>query len=650
MTEFLVIGAVYLAAMVFIAPLSARLGFGSVLGYLGAGVIIGPVMGLPGHVNGELQHFAEFGVVMMMFIIGLEVRPDELWGMRGRLVGMGGAQLLLTGLAAGGISYALGQDLGTCVVVGMVVSLSSTAIVMQTFQERRLSHTAGGQASFAILLAQDIGAILMLLALPILGGRAATDEHPNLLDGLSPAAAVSIGLISVLGVVAAGRWLIPFLARFVHGARMREMDAALALFVVVGISAAMSLVGLSPALGAFLAGVMLAESDMRHDLEAHIEPYKGILLGIFFMTVGAGMDVKMLMSMPLIIIGATLITIVLKAVILNLIARAARLAPYDRSLVTLSLAQAGEFGLVVTSVALTLAVISPTTASGLTLVIALSMILTPALFWIHGKVVKRFSPEAGVVHDQISQGTPTVIIAGLGRFGQVVNRLSDMSGLRVIVLDPNAETVRLARSYGITAYYGNPALPGVLEHAGIRNASAVAVCTDDDDSTVDITRLARRAAPDIRIIARARDLDHACRLRAAGADEVIKEVVDSALRASCSVLRASGVHERSIEEAVAVYRQAEEDSWDEIFDAWDPKVPSFKNPAFLAARQRSIEGRQAVMAEAIETVSAENEGKALPWDTEGQEALAVAKANAPDPVDNGDVEDLIASEAASPAR
>lgn len=650
MTEFLVIGAVYLAAMVFIAPLSARLGFGSVLGYLGAGVIIGPVMGLPGHVNGELQHFAEFGVVMMMFIIGLEVRPDELWGMRGRLVGMGGAQLLLTGLAAGGISYALGQDLGTCVVVGMVVSLSSTAIVMQTFQERRLSHTAGGQASFAILLAQDIGAILMLLALPILGGRAATDEHPNLLDGLSPAAAVSIGLISVLGVVAAGRWLIPFLARFVHGARMREMDAALALFVVVGISAAMSLVGLSPALGAFLAGVMLAESDMRHDLEAHIEPYKGILLGIFFMTVGAGMDVKMLMSMPLIIIGATLITIVLKAVILNLIARAARLAPYDRSLVTLSLAQAGEFGLVVTSVALTLAVISPTTASGLTLVIALSMILTPALFWLHGKVVKRFSPEAGEAHDQIAQGTPTVIIAGLGRFGQVVNRLSDMSGLRVIVLDPNAETVRLARSYGITAYYGNPALPGVLEHAGIRSASAVAVCTDDDDSTVDITRLARRAAPDIRIIARARDLDHACRLRAAGADEVIKEVVDSALRASCSVLRASGVHERSIEEAVAVYRQAEEDSWDEIFDAWDPKVPSFKNPAFLAARQRSIEGRQAVMAEAIETVSAENEGKALPWDTEGQEALAVAKANAPDPVDNGDVEDLIASEAASPAR
>lgn len=231
-----------------------------------------------------------------------------------------------------------------------------------------------------------------------------------------------------------------------------------------------------------------------------------------------------------------------------------------------------------------------------------------------------------------------------------MNRLSDMSGLRVIVLDPNAETVRLARSYGITAYYGNPALPGVLEHAGVRNASAVAVCTDDDDSTVDITRLARRAAPDIRIISRARDLDHACRLRAAGADEVIKEVVDSALRASCSVLRASGVHERSIEEAVAVYRQAEEDSWDEIFDAWDPKIPSFKNPAFLAARQRSIEGRQAVMAEAIETVSGENEGKALPWDTEGQEALAVAKANAPAPVDNGDVEDLIANEAASPAR
>lgn len=633
MTEFLVIGSVYLAAMVIIAPLSARLGFGSVLGYLGAGILIGPVLGLTGHVNGELQHFAEFGVVMMMFIIGLEVRPDQLWGMRKRLVGMGGSQLVLTGLAAGGIAWALGQDLGTCIVVGMVVSLSSTAIVMQTFQEKRLSHTDGGQASFAILLAQDIGAILMLLALPLLGGRAATDDHSNLLEGLHPVAAVGIGLLTVVGVVAAGRWLIPLLARFVHGARMREMDAALALFVVIGISAEMSLVGLSPALGAFLAGVMLAESEMRHDLEAHIEPYKGILLGVFFMTVGAGMNVDMLMSMPAILIGATLVVIVLKAVILNLVARAARLAPSDRSLVTLSLAQAGEFGLVVTSVALALAVISPATASGLTLIIALSMLLTPGLFWIHGRLAARFSFVVGEAHDEITDQGSTVIIAGLGRFGQVVNRLSEMSGVRTVVLDQNAETVRLARSYGITAYYGDPSLPGVLEHAGVRSAAAVAVCTNDDDSAVEITRLARRAAPEIRIIARARDLDHACRLRAAGADEVINEVVDSALRAGQAVLRASDVSESSVERAADVYRDAQADSWDEIFDAWDPKIPSFKNPAFLAARLRSAEGRQAAMAEAIETVSAEQAGFDRPWELDGDEAIAAAEALAPLPAD-----------------
>lgn len=603
MIEMLMIATVYLGAMILVAPLSSRIGLGSVLGYLGAGVLIGPVLGLTGRVNGELQHLAEFGVVMMMFIIGMEVRPDQLWGMRRRLIGMGGFQMVVTGLIAGGLTRALGQDLGTCVVVGMVVSLSSTAIVMQTLQERRITHTDGGQASFAILLAQDIGAVLMLLALPLLGGRAGNEENVNLLAGLHPAIAVVMGVLAIVGVLAAGRWLIPFLARFVHGARMREMDAALALFVVIGISAGMSLVGLSPALGAFLAGVMLAESDMRHDLSAHIDPYKGILLGIFFMTVGAGMDLKMLFSSPVVIMFVTLMVIFIKTVVLNLTARLARLSPSDRSLVTFSLAQAGEFGLVVSSVALSLAVITPDTASGLTLIIALSMLLTPALFSLHGLIVRLFPNNVNRGPDDLSNEAPAVIIAGLGRFGQVINILSAMSGLRVIVLDRNPETVRLARAYGITAFYGDPSRPGVLERAGVTSASAVAVCTNDDDSAVEITRLSRRAAPGVRIVARARNVEHACRLREAGADDIVKEVAESAIRSGKAVLRAAGVPEMAVEEAATVYRRAEEDSWDETFDHWDPRLPSSSNQAFMEARKRSVDGAQAAMAEAIEKMA-----------------------------------------------
>lgn len=541
MTEILIIGSVYLAAMVIIAPLSARLGFGSVLGYLGAGILIGPILGIGKHVNGELQHFAEFGVVMMMFIIGLEVRPDQLWGMRRRLAGMGGAQIIVTFILTGLIAYALQRNVETAIVVGMVASLSSTAIVMQTFREKRLSHTDGGRAAFAILLAQDIGAILMLLTLPFLAGRAATEEHPSILDGLDPVSVFAIAALSIVATIAAGRWLIPILARFVHSARMREMDAALALFVVVAISAIMSVVGLSPALGAFLAGVMLAESEMRHDLEAHIEPYKGILLGIFFMTVGAGMDTSMLFSMPFVIIGATLVIIVLKAVILNVIARAAKLAPSDRYLVTLSLAQAGEFGLVITSVAGSLAVIKLDTASALTLIVALSMLLTPALFALHGRLSTRAANIIGSAHDQIDHQGESVIIVGTGRFGQVVAHMADMAKLNTIVIDKNPATVRDVRGKGVKAHYGDPTMPGVLDRAGIHDASVIAICADDDEAAVQITKAARKEAPEIRIIARARDAEHALKLRKAGADEVIKEVVDSAIRAGQEVLLASGI-------------------------------------------------------------------------------------------------------------
>lgn len=607
MSSFLIMATLYLGVMVFIAPLSVRLGLGSVLGYLLGGVLIGPVMGLTGSFNGHLQHFAEFGVVMMMFIIGLEVRPEQLWAMRRRLLGMGFSQVAFTALIAGLITHALGQDPATCIVVGMVASLSSTAIVMQTMDEKRLSHTDGGRASFAILLAQDVLAVLMLLALPFLSGKAADEEHSSLLEGVSPVLAVGVSVGALLAVIAAGRWLIPAVARFVHRARMREMDAALALFSVVAISLLMSLLGLSPALGAFLAGVMLAESHIRHDLESHIDPYKGLLLGVFFVTVGAGMDIRMIMDMPVIIICATLILMAIKAGVLNLVARIARLSRPDRALVTLSLAQAGEFGLVVASVASSLAVVSNTTAAGLTTIIALSMLLTPGLFWLNDRVANKWRSASLIRHDEIGESGRAVIIAGMGRFGRVVHRMLDMAGTRTVVLDPDPETVREVRSYGIGAYYGDPALPGVLEQAGVKDAAAIAVCIDDDDAAVRIVELARRAAPTVRIIARARDIDHACRLAHAGADQVVRELLDSSLEAGRMAVMASGVDEDTASRIITVYREAEADSWDEIYDAWSPSTPSQRNERFMEARKRSVDGAQAALSQYLDDKAAERE-------------------------------------------
>lgn len=605
MTDFLFEASIYLAAILLVAPISAWLGGGTVLGYLGAGILIGPVLGIAGSSEAHsVQHFAEFGVVMMMFIIGLEMRPSHLWDMRRQLVGMGFVQVGATMAAVAAIVHWMGQPWTTAVAVGMVVSISSTAIVMQTFAEKKLSHTKGGQASFAILLSQDILAILMMVALPLMAGAAATEEQPGILDDVPGWAAVAVGVATIGLVLLIGRLVMPLLARFVHRARIRELDVALALFMVISISTLMSAIGLSPALGAFLAGVMLADSGMRHDLEGHLEPFKGILLGIFFVAIGALMDFGVLASMPGLIIGCTLGVIAIKAVVLNLVARAAGLAGGDRSLVTLSLAQAGEFSLVIISLATSLAVISPRDAAPLTLIVALSMLLTPLLFQLHARITALGRVTGGSIEEISGGGEGHVIIAGMGRFGQVVHRVATMNGLKTTIVDSDAEMVRLVRSFGLDVQYGDPARGETLRAAGLDKATVLAVCIDGAEAALRIVETARRARPDLPIVARARDREHAFALRHAGASYVAKELMDSALRVSERMLIASGLERDMAQESIAIYRRVEDESWNELFDAWDPSTPSDRNPAFMAARQRAVDGLSQAMADAVAARSA----------------------------------------------
>ncbi|MTJ04066.1 MAG: potassium transporter [Sediminimonas qiaohouensis] len=596
MQEILIQASIYLAAAVIAVPLAARLGFGSVLGYLSAGILIGPVLGLVGSSETQdLQHFAEFGVVMMLFLIGLELEPRALWAMRHKLLGLGGAQILLTMAAVMGGATLLGLDARSALAVGLILALSSTAIVLQTLKEKGLMQTGGGRSAFSVLLTQDIAVIPMLALLPLLALAPAPDaetahggEAVSLVEGL-PGWGVTLVTLGVVGlIVLAGIYLTRPLFRFIHQARLREMYTALSLLIVLGIAAAMMMVGLSPALGTFLAGVVLANSEFRHELESDIEPFKGLLLGLFFITVGAGINFGLLWEFPLLLTGLTLALILTKMVILFVLARIFRLRGRNQWLFTLSLAQAGEFGFVLLSFSVQQNVLPPALAEQLLLVIALSMLITPVLFLLHEYLAWRFaeaaeSPEPDEIDEQ-----GTVIIAGIGRFGQIVNRLVQSSGFTTVVLDHNLSTIQLMRKFGIKGFFGDPTRPELLHAAGLSEARILVVAMDDPASATRLVSYARHERPDLHIVARAHDRTHVYKLYQAGANDIVREMFDSSLRAGRYVLENMGLSEFEAAEAEKLFYQHDRQSIRDLAELWDPQVPASENEAYIA-RSRELQ-------------------------------------------------------------
>jgi len=612
MQEFLLLATIYLAAAVIAVPLAVRLGLGSVLGYLLAGIFIGQVFGL-GAETVDLQHFAEFGVVMMLFLIGLELDPKGLWDMRHKLLGLGGAQIVLTTLAVMGVALALGYVWQTALVIGMVLALSSTAIVLQTLNEKGLMTTAGGRASFSVLLTQDIAVIPMLAIVPLLvvaspvafsadGSMARVDDHGDahhamsLVEGLPAWGVTAVTLAAVAAVILFGRYATRPLFRFVHQARLRELYTAFALLIVVGIAVLMGMVGLSPALGAFLGGVVLANSEFRHELESDIEPFKGLLLGLFFITVGAGINFNVLFARPLDILGMTLALMLAKGLILYGLAFAFRLKSRDKWLFTLGLAQAGEFGFVLVSFALQQQALSPGQGQTLLLIVALSMLLTPLFFIAYERLSKRLAEAApDHAHDEIDEEN-AIIIAGIGRFGQVVNRLLQVAGHRATVLDHNLETIHLMRQFGFKGFFGDPTRPDLLHAAGIKSAKILVVAVDDPAAAVRLVRFARRERPDLHIIARARDRMHTYELYQAGADQIVREMFDSALRAGRYALENLGLTDFEANEVEHFFFRKDREAIRELAALWDPDVPIAENAAYVArARELNKEFETAFM-------------------------------------------------------
>ena len=613
MEHFLLQATIYLTAAMIAVPLAVRLKLGSVLGYLIAGIAIGPVFGLVGSETESLQHFAEFGVVMMLFLIGLDLQPRALWGMRDRLLGLGGLQILATvALVAAGAVF-LGYHWATAVTVGMILALSSTAIVLQTLSEKNLMQTPGGRSTFSVLLMQDIAVIPMLILVPLLSlpprpslapdgsmtlpGDGHEKHVASLVEGLPAWGVTLVTTAAVAFIILAGIYLLRPLFNYVHSSRLKELNTALALLIVVGIAALMILVGLSPALGTFLAGVVLANTEFRHELESDIAPFKGLLLGLFFITVGAGINFQALLRDPLTIVALTLALMATKGAVLAVLARMFRMKRRDSWLFALGLAQAGEFGFVLISFSLQQHALPAAMGQTLLLIVALSMLLTPLSFILYEAISRRMQdPEAEQEPDEID-AQEEIIIAGIGRFGQVVNRLVQMGGFRTTVLDHDIRAIELMRKFGFQSFLGDPTRPELLLAAGFDTAKVLVVALDDKEAAIRLVKYARAQRPDIHIVARAHDRVHVYALFAAGANDIVREMFDSSLRAGRYVLETMGLSDFEAAELERHFYANDRHAMRELAELWDPRVPVSNNAAYVKrARELSKEFETALVS------------------------------------------------------
>lgn len=612
MTEILINSFIYLAAAVLAVPISKKLGLGSVLGYLIAGVAIGPILGLVGDEAKEIQHVAEFGVVMMLFLVGLELEPKMLWSLRNRLLGLGGLQVALTTALITAGAMAMGLVWQTALAIGLTLSLSSTAIVLQTLNEKGLMKTTGGQSSFSVLLFQDIAVIPMLALIPLLalpelaahGAHEAGHNSVNLLEGLSGGMQTLATLGAIGAIILAGYFLVNPMFRIIAKTGLREMFTAFALCLVIGIAALMSVIGLSPALGTFIAGVVLANSEYRHELESTIDPFKGLLLGVFFITVGAGMDLTLLMNEFTLIMGITLAVMAIKFAVLYLLGKLFKLKGMYQWLFALALAQAGEFGFVLLSFTVNNNVIPQDVADKLLLVVALSMMLTPLLFILFDKVIapRQATPEREVDNiDELSEHG--IIVAGMGRFGQMVGRLLIQCGYKPTVIDLDADAVEGFNKLGFKTYFGDASRPELLASAGIDDAKLLVVAIDDKERALEMVAHVRKVNPDLPIVARGYDRLNTYDLWQAGDGKnmnIVRETFDSSVRAGKGALEALGVDEQTAQEVTELFYHRDRNGVLKMAEAHDPTLPRFGNQKMLDISIKHNEETERMIKEILE--------------------------------------------------
>jgi glutathione-regulated potassium-efflux system ancillary protein KefC len=527
---------VYLAAAVVAVPLSKRLGMGTVLGYLLAGILIGPYgLKLISAVEDAL-HFAEFGVVLLLFLIGLELEPARLWALRRPIFGWGGAQVVGVAAALFGAALLAGVGWKLALIAGLGLSLSSTAIALASLEERNLMPTPAGQAGFAILLFQDIAAIPMIAIVPLLG--------IPIEAGGGNAWLAALRIIGVLGgLIFGGRYLVRPLLQVIAKTDTREIFTAFALLLIIAIALLMQWVGMSMALGSFMAGVLLADSEYRHALETDIEPFKGLLLGLFFIAVGMSVNFAVFLAHPLLILGLVAAFLLIKTALLYGLSRLFGIARGQHLQFALLLSQGGEFAFVVFGAAATARVFSEDIASMLVVVVALSMLVTPLVLMAYDRLSAR--KEGAAVRpdaDRIEPNEDHVIIAGFGRFGQIVGRFLGANGVSLTVLDHDPDQIDVLRRFGFKVFYGDATRADLLRAAGAARARALVVAIDDIEDSLDLVETVRRDWPGLQIFARARNVTHYYQLMDRGVTMIERETFESALQLGRSVLTAGLGH------------------------------------------------------------------------------------------------------------
>jgi glutathione-regulated potassium-efflux system ancillary protein KefC len=563
MSSMLADAVVYLGAAVVCVPLASRLKLGSVLGYLAAGCLIGPFgLALVGDPQSTM-HFAEIGVVLMLFLIGLELDPNHLFKMRRAVFLGGGIQLAACAALLFGGLLAFGLPWQGALIAALALSLSSTAVSMQTMAERNLLGTTIGRSSFAVLLYQDIAAIPLVAIVPLLAtAPGGASEGGGLMGALKIAGAI-------VAVVVIGRFVTQPLLRAIARLHLREIFTAFTLLLVLGIAELMAMAGVSMALGAFLAGVLLAGSEFRHSLETDIQPFKGLLMGLFFIAVGMSIDFGLLASDPLLVLGVLLGFQLLKGVALGGIAPALGVSRVQRWLFAALLVQGGEFAFVVFGVARTAQLLPGHWDGMLTLAVALSMALTPLFLFLYDRLVARRASKGDRDDDVIEDEHAQVIIAGFGRFGQIVGRVLFASGFKATVLDHDPDQIEMLKRFGFRVYYGDATRTDLLEAAGAGRAKLLVDAIDDPELSIRLVESVREAFPDLPIVARARNVGHFRELRARGVQIVERETFESALTLGRRVLEILGVGRYEAKERADIFRRHNLAMLEDSFRIWD---------------------------------------------------------------------------------
>jgi CPA2 family monovalent cation:H+ antiporter-2 len=542
--SFLFQACIYLASAVIMVPIAKKLGLGSVLGYLLAGIIIGPAaLGFIGSEGQDIMHFAEFGVVMMLFIIGLELEPELLWKLRRSIVGLGGLQVLVTAIVVSVIAFSFGLPWQPSIALGMTLALSSTAIVLQTLNEKGLMKTAGGQSSFAVLLFQDIAVIPMLALFPLLAiypPQTAINDHATTtwVSGLSGWLHALVVFGSVISIIVAGRFLVRPLFRMIAATRLREIFTATALLLVAGIAVLMTQVGLSPALGTFVAGVVLANSEYKHELESDIDPFKGLLLGLFFIAVGASLDFNLIMNEPGLIFGLVMGLMAIKGIVLFVLGKFFKLSLDQNLLFSFGLSQVGEFAFVLFSFSSQEGVLEKGVTDTMIAVVAISMALTPLVMLFNEKVLM---PRLGTKKeeekepDEIGERNP-VIIAGFGHFGSTVGRFLRANGVNATFLDINSDQVDLLRKMGFKVFFGDATRADLLRAAGAAEAKLIIISIGSAEKRLELIETVKKHFPNLRMYVRATNRYDAYDQMNAGMLHVYRETLDTSLRMGKDVL------------------------------------------------------------------------------------------------------------------